>query len=193
MKTLVALLCTISALAGSVFSYKCISCMCRNSTTCLESETECLGDRCMAASQYYHLNRKELKSFYKGCANETLCEKKGSVIVKDGEFVFGTHCCTGELCNNQVYEIPKEDPTPNGVKCPVSMCLDTLEECKTDKKINCTGSMDRCIDYRATLRIFYGKDTKYSGKGCANSDLCRYNTDSNIGIDEMHRGYLKCY
>ncbi|KAM4015638.1 phospholipase A2 inhibitor and Ly6/PLAUR domain-containing protein-like [Anomaloglossus baeobatrachus] len=192
MKTLVALLCTISALAGSVFSYKCYSCMCRNSTKCQETVTECLGDRCMAASQYYYVNGKELKSFYKGCANETLCEKKGSGVIKNVKFFMETLCCIGELCNNQVYELPKEDPTPNGVECPFSFCLGTLEECKTDKKIKCTGSMDRCIDYRATLRIEYARDTNYSGKGCVNNDTCRYNIDSNIGLEEIHRGHLKC-
>ncbi|KAM4016854.1 uncharacterized protein ACNLHF_003004 isoform 2-T2 [Anomaloglossus baeobatrachus] len=52
MKSLVALLCTISAVVVSVFSYKCYSCISGNSTTCKESEVECLGDRCMTCSQF---------------------------------------------------------------------------------------------------------------------------------------------
>ncbi|XP_069598762.1 protein RoBo-1-like [Ranitomeya imitator] len=192
MKNLVTFLCMISALVGSVFSYKCNSCMCPNSTKCEVSETECLGDRCMIVSQYFCFGDKLFKSFYKGCANETLCGTKGTGSVEMMKFRFHVYCCTGDLCNNQEYEIFEEDPTPNGVKCPSCFRLGTLEECKTNKEMNCTGSMNRCVEYRAKIRNVDKTEEDYSFKGCINSDSCRYNFDSYVGMEEIQRVFLKC-
>ncbi|KAM4016140.1 phospholipase A2 inhibitor and Ly6/PLAUR domain-containing protein-like isoform 2-T2 [Anomaloglossus baeobatrachus] len=192
MKNLVILLCMISTIDISVFSYKCNFCWSPNSTTCEQSETECLGDQCMTVSQYYNLSGKIYNSMYKGCANKTLCGTKGFTTVENVKFQFKVNCCIGDSCNNEGYELPKDDPTPNGVKCPSAYCINTLEECKGDKEMNCTGSMDRCLDYRATVRSPYGTDTNYSAKGCANSDCCNYNFDSKIGFEEIHRVLLKC-
>ncbi|KAM4016938.1 uncharacterized protein ACNLHF_003094 [Anomaloglossus baeobatrachus] len=151
MKNLVALLCIISALVGSVFSYKCFSCFSPNSTTCNQSESECLGDRCMTASQYTFNGEVEFKSLIKACANETLCGIKGAIARENVKFRFFVHCCTGNLCNTDKYELQEEDPKPNGKKCPSAYCTNTLEDCKSDKEVNCTGSMDRCFDYRAEV------------------------------------------
>ncbi|KAM4015194.1 phospholipase A2 inhibitor NAI-like [Anomaloglossus baeobatrachus] len=181
-----------SSLVGSDSSYKCFSCWSYNSTTCNVSATECLGDRCMTASQYFNIGDKTFKSVYRGCANKTLCGTKGSGIVKNMKFRFYVFCCTGNLCNNQSYELPLDNLTINGVKCPTALCTGTLEECKSDKEVNCTGSMDQCMDYRAKLKNPDGTVEKYSAKGCVNSDCCRYNFGSNIGFEEIDREYLKC-
>ncbi|KAM4015892.1 phospholipase A2 inhibitor and Ly6/PLAUR domain-containing protein-like [Anomaloglossus baeobatrachus] len=192
MKNLVILLCVISAIVISVFSYKCHSCWSRNSTTCDVSETECLGDRCMTVCQYFKLDGYEFKSMLKGCANETMCGMNGSATAENTKFLFESHCCNGHLCNNQTYQSPEDNLTTNGVKCPLSMCPGTLEECKSEKEVNCTGSMDRCLDYRGTARDPYGKERKYSGKGCTNSVACEYNFASQILTEETHRVLLKC-
>ncbi|KAM4015639.1 phospholipase A2 inhibitor gamma subunit B-like isoform 1-T2 [Anomaloglossus baeobatrachus] len=193
MKNLVTLLYMISALVVSVFSYNCYSCSSRNSTTCNDTETECLGDRCMTAYQYVNLYEKKVNSIYNGCANESLCGAKGSGMVEHVKFKFFAHCCTGNLCNNQTYEPPEDDLTPNGLKCPYSFCIGTLKECKSDKEINCTGSMNQCLEYRATLRNPDGTIANYSAKGCTNSDACQYNFDSKIAFQEIHRALLKCW
>ncbi|KAM4015895.1 phospholipase A2 inhibitor 31 kDa subunit-like [Anomaloglossus baeobatrachus] len=192
MKNLATLLCIISALVISVFSYKCYSCWSRNSTTCQESEIECLGDRCMTCSQHFKLAGYEYKSIFKGCANETLCGAHGSGMAENTKYRFSSHCCNGHLCNNQTYKTLEDNFTTNGVQCPLSMCTETLEECKSDKVVNCTGSMDRCLDYRATIRDPYGRDRNYSCKGCINSDACEYNFDSKIVAEETRRVFLKC-
>ncbi|XP_075184768.1 phospholipase A2 inhibitor 31 kDa subunit-like [Anomaloglossus baeobatrachus] len=192
MKNLVALLCMISALVISVISFRCYSCLSRTSEKCNVSETECLGNRCMTACQYFYNGGKECKSIYKGCANDTLCGIKAEEIMENIRFRFHAICCTGELCNTAQYELAEEDPRPNGVICPNAYCNDTLEECKTEKTINCTGSMTRCVDYRGKVRNPDGKVQNYSIKGCVNSDCCRYSYDSNIVIEEMHRVLLKC-
>ncbi|KAM4015470.1 phospholipase A2 inhibitor and Ly6/PLAUR domain-containing protein-like [Anomaloglossus baeobatrachus] len=193
MKNLGALLCMISALVGSVFSYKCHSCYCRNSTTCNETEIECIGSQCMTACQYFNIGENNtFKTIYRGCANETLCGTKGSAMVTNMKFRFNVFCCTGHLCNNQSYELPAENVTINGVKCPSSLCMGTLEECKSDKEVNCTGSMDRCLDYRAKVINPVGVVEEYSNKGCVNSDCCLHNFGNTIGIQEIHREYLKC-
>ncbi|CAJ0947462.1 unnamed protein product [Ranitomeya imitator] len=134
---------------------------------------------------------KLFKSFYKGCANETLCGTKGTGSVEMMKFRFHVYCCTGDLCNNQEYEIFEEDPTPNGVKCPSCFRLGTLEECKTNKEMNCTGSMNRCVEYRAKIRNVDKTEEDYSFKGCINSDSCRYNFDSYVGMEEIQRVFLK--
>ncbi|KAM4016503.1 phospholipase A2 inhibitor and Ly6/PLAUR domain-containing protein-like isoform 2-T2 [Anomaloglossus baeobatrachus] len=152
MKNLVVLLCTISTLAISVFSYRCYSCSSTNSTECKASDTECLGHDCMTAFQHVNLDGKKYISMYKGCANETLCGALESLKVGNTTFEFLAHCCTGDLCNEEGYKLPPEDQTPNGVQCPSAFCTHSLKECQTNNIMNCTGSMVRCMDYRATVR-----------------------------------------
>ncbi|KAM4015089.1 phospholipase A2 inhibitor NAI-like [Anomaloglossus baeobatrachus] len=192
MKNLVALLCMISALVVLVSCFRCYSCESRNSTKCNVSDTECLGNRCMTVCQYFYSGGKEFKSIYRGCANDTLCGIKGEEMMENVKFRFHVTCCTGELCNTAQYKLFEEDPTPNGVICPSAYCNNTLEECKSDKNINCTGSMNKCVEYRAKVRNPDGTVEKYSFKGCVNSDCCRYNFDSNIALEEKHRVLLKC-
>ncbi|XP_075184252.1 phospholipase A2 inhibitor gamma subunit B-like [Anomaloglossus baeobatrachus] len=146
----------------------------------------------MTVCQYFHSGEKDYNSIYKGCANETLCASKGAEMMETIRFRFNAICCTGELCNTAQYEFAEEDPTPNGVMCPTAHCNDTLDECKTDKTITCTGSMDKCVEYRGKVHNPDGSVELYSAKGCANSDCCKYNFDTNIGIEKIHKVLVKC-
>ncbi|KAM4016850.1 phospholipase A2 inhibitor 31 kDa subunit-like [Anomaloglossus baeobatrachus] len=193
MKNLVALLCMISALAGSVFSYKCHFCYSPNSTTCNQTEIECIGGKCMTACQFFCNGKNTYKSIYKGCANDTLCGSNGIVIPhKDVKYRFHLNCCSGPLCNTDKYNFPKEDPAPNGKICPSAFCRGTLEKCEShNKTINCTGSMDRCVEYRGKVRNPDKSVVDYSLQGCVNSDGCN-NFDSAIGLEEQYRETLIC-
>ncbi|KAM4016263.1 phospholipase A2 inhibitor and Ly6/PLAUR domain-containing protein-like [Anomaloglossus baeobatrachus] len=195
MKNLVALLCMMSALVLSALSYKCYSSLCRKSTTCDGSEDECFGDRCMTMSQHLYLGEdgRDIKSILKGCANETVCRMKGSSNAKNFTFRNYVKCCDGNLCNTDDYDIPEEDPTPNGVKCPSAYCTGTVEECESNEEMDCTGSMDHCFDYREHVVDAGERDEKYSIKGCANSDACRYSFDNDVGFNVVEKKYGKCY
>ncbi|KAM4016852.1 phospholipase A2 inhibitor 31 kDa subunit-like [Anomaloglossus baeobatrachus] len=191
MKNLVVFLYVIFALVVSVLSYECYYVFSPNSTTSKESKIDCIGARCMTASQYAYNHGDNFRSLFKNCANESLCGSKGSLAVENLMFRFFVRCCNGSLCNTGKYELPEEDPTPNGVKCPSAYCMGNLEECKTEKEINCTGSMDRCFDFR-TEGKYPGEPTKnYSVKGCVNSDACRYNFNSALGVAENIK-FLRC-
>ncbi|KAM4016929.1 uncharacterized protein ACNLHF_003085 [Anomaloglossus baeobatrachus] len=192
MKNLVTLLCVISALVGSVFSCKCYSCQSKNSTKCAVTVTNCLSNRCMTASQFFNIDKNMFHSFYKGCANETLCETKGSLVAENRKYRFNAQCCTGHLCNRHRYKLPKKSFIPNGVKCPSAVCIGTLKECKSVRKIACTGSMTRCAHFRAILKNPYGQVQKLSFKGCTDNNTCKYNFDSHIGFEVLKREYLKC-
>ncbi|KAM4015054.1 uncharacterized protein ACNLHF_001742 [Anomaloglossus baeobatrachus] len=192
MKNLVAILYIVSALVVLVLSLNCYSGFSSKSTKYNESEIECMGDRCMAASQYIFINGSVFNSFLKGCANETMCGAKGSASVGSLRYRFNVNCCTGYLCNSGEYELPAEDPTPNGKKCPSAFCTGTLEECKSDKVMNCTGSMDQCYEYRADATVPGGREMKFSVKGCLNDDACKFNFDCAIGVSILQRKYLKC-
>ncbi|KAM4015056.1 phospholipase A2 inhibitor and Ly6/PLAUR domain-containing protein-like isoform 2-T2 [Anomaloglossus baeobatrachus] len=112
------------------------------------------------------------KEMYKSCANETLCGTKGAMVVGNSTLRFYASCCDGEFCNNKGYELLPENQTQNGVTCPSYLCFNTLDECKTDKMMNCTGSMNKCIEYRGSMVNPDGTFTNYSGKGCINDDAC---------------------
>ncbi|XP_075184724.1 uncharacterized protein LOC142256747 isoform X2 [Anomaloglossus baeobatrachus] len=184
MKNLVTLLCMISALVVSALTYKCYSGFSSNSTTCKESEVECLGNRCMTASQYVDRKGNVFKSILKSCANETFCGTNGSVAIKNAMYRFYVKCCTGHLCNTDGYELISEDPTPNGVKCPSAYFIGTFEKCNSTKEINCTGSMNRCFQYRGQAR--YPGDTwkNVSAKGCTNYIACKYNFKNIMAVPE---------
>ncbi|KAM4016418.1 phospholipase A2 inhibitor and Ly6/PLAUR domain-containing protein-like [Anomaloglossus baeobatrachus] len=203
MKNLVALLCMISAIVSSALSYKCCSCFSGNSTTCKESEIECLGNRCMTTSQYVVRNEDVFKSILKSCANETLCGTNGSVTIGHLKLRFYAKCCTGHLCNIGGYELPVEDPTLNGVKCPFAYCIGTFDECNSTKEMNCTGSMNRCFQFTGQMLLpdkqyvcpkgFYADTWKnVSGKGCTNDDACKYNFQNVIGVSERPGIEIKC-
>ncbi|KAM4016738.1 uncharacterized protein ACNLHF_002928 isoform 3-T3 [Anomaloglossus baeobatrachus] len=89
---------------GCVFSDKCYSCVSSNSTTCNQTEIECLGSRCMTASQYFILNGTLSESMFKGCANETMCKDNGMGKVKNTKYEFVSKCCSGTLCNKEKFE-----------------------------------------------------------------------------------------
>ncbi|KAM4015770.1 uncharacterized protein ACNLHF_002387 [Anomaloglossus baeobatrachus] len=192
MKNLLALLFMISAFVVSVFSYKCNSCFSRNSTTCNESQIECLGDRCMTASQFYDKEGDVYKSILKSCANETLCGTNGSVAIVNVIFRFYANCCTGNLCNTDGYNILAEDPTPNGVICPTAFCTDETKECTSDKLLNCTGSMKKCFKFRGKALDPSMAWENYSSKGCINDDACKVNFDTAIGVSEGQRQEFIC-
>ncbi|XP_073425939.1 phospholipase A2 inhibitor and Ly6/PLAUR domain-containing protein-like [Dendrobates tinctorius] len=192
MKNVVILLCIISALVGSVFSHRCMSGVAYNSTTCNVSEIECLAAGCMTVCQYFYVDGKIFKSIYKGCANESICGLQGSGFHERVIFRFNANCCTGNLCNTDGYDLPKDDPTPNGKLCPSAFCPDTVEECKGHHMVECTGAMDRCFEYRAEAIVFGGISKKYSVKGCINEAACKVNFDGCIAITEIKRNLLTC-
>ncbi|KAM4014906.1 phospholipase A2 inhibitor NAI-like [Anomaloglossus baeobatrachus] len=192
MKNLLALLFMISAFVVSVFSYKCYSCFSLNSTTCNESQIECLGDRCMTASQFYDREGDVFKSIFKSCANETLCGTNGSAASENVMFRFHANCCTGNLCNTDRYKI-LADPTPNGIKCKSAFCTGKIEECTSDKMMNCTGSMNKCFTFRGKTMDPDLVWNNVSAKGCINDDACKFSFDSAIGVSEGQRQEFICY
>ncbi|KAM4016947.1 uncharacterized protein ACNLHF_003102 [Anomaloglossus baeobatrachus] len=193
MKNLVALLCLISALVGSAVSSKCYYGFSPNSTTCNVSEIECLGDRCMTASQYSYNNGRVFNSIMKGCANETMCGAVGSASVGLLEYRFHMNCCNWSLCNTDGYNLPAEDPTPNNATCPSAYCVGNMDECKSDEVMNCIGSMDRCFEFRTDAKDPGGREFKLSLKGCINAVACKFNFDCAIGVAELKQKLVKCY
>ncbi|XP_069802891.1 phospholipase A2 inhibitor and Ly6/PLAUR domain-containing protein-like [Dendropsophus ebraccatus] len=180
------------ALLGSAFPHQCISCVAENSTVCQESEMECIGSRCMTASQHYKNGDKEFMSIYKGCDNETLCGVSGSVTEDpDVKIRACAACCSGDFCNNENFQRPEEDSTPNGVKCPSAYCAGTTDECESDKEIDCTGSEKQCYDYRGKVMNPDGNVGDYSSKGCINAPGCEHNFACLIKVKEIERK-LKC-
>nr|UGY75777.1 sodefrin precursor-like factor C [Plectrohyla sagorum] len=181
------------ALLGSAFPLNCLSCLSANSTVCEASEMDCPGSQCMTASQYYHNGDKTFNSMYKGCANESLCGLFGSLTQDpDVKIRVGAVCCSGEMCNIEVFNLPEEDTKPNGVKCPNSYCTGTTEECKSDKDIECTGSETKCIDYRGRVKNPDDSVEDYSAKGCINPEGCFYNFQILIKVEEIKGKLLKC-
>ncbi|KAM4016143.1 uncharacterized protein ACNLHF_002594 isoform 2-T2 [Anomaloglossus baeobatrachus] len=133
------------------------------------------------------------KSILKSCANETLCGAKGSALMEKAKYRFYMNCCTGNLCNTDGYGFPTEDPTPNGAKCPTGYCTGSLLECKKDKEMNCTGSMDQCFEYRGDAIDPGHRERTFSVKGCINTDSCKFNFDCAIGVSEVKKKFVNCY
>ncbi|XP_075697023.1 protein RoBo-1-like [Rhinoderma darwinii] len=181
------------ALLGSAFSHQCIYCLSTNSTVCNETEVECIGERCMTGSQYYHNDDKVFYSIYKGCANESLCGAMGS-MTRDFNVKIRIYasCCTGNKCNTDAFQLPAEDPKPNGVKCPSCYSKGTTKECTSTRPMKCTGSEKQCINYRGTVSNPDGSVEKYSVKSCINYDGCLNNFNCLIKVEEQNRVFLKC-
>ncbi|XP_056400087.1 phospholipase A2 inhibitor 31 kDa subunit-like [Hyla sarda] len=181
------------ALLGSAFPLKCISCLSKTSTECEgESEIECPGN-CMTGSQHFHNGDVDVKSLYKGCANESLCGLFGSLTQENDVTIrVNAVCCSGDKCNDDEFFLPKEDTEPNGLSCPNAYCKGTNEECESDQEIECKGSETQCVEYRGRVKNPDDSEDDYSAKGCINPDGCKFNFGILIAVEELERILLDC-
>ncbi|KAM4016049.1 uncharacterized protein ACNLHF_002545 isoform 1-T3 [Anomaloglossus baeobatrachus] len=193
MKNLVTLICVIFALVSSVFSYKCYSAFCYNATKCDLSEIESHGYPCRTTSQYDEFYGMIGRAILKGFTPEAACGIIGLAASLKYKIHFRVKCCFEDYCNTDGFCLPKEDTRPNGVKCPVAHCTGTLEECKTDQEMACTGSMNQCFEYREHLTNRGQRDGKYSMKGCANSVMCNLSFHNNFEPEVLKKRYGNCY
>ncbi|KAM4015195.1 uncharacterized protein ACNLHF_001842 [Anomaloglossus baeobatrachus] len=109
MKNLVALLCMVSALVGSVYSIKCYSCESRNSPTCDEKVINC-EHRCVTESTEYFKKKVLSMSIEKGCIDDytnEICGREIQMWDTRWRVKFISKCCDTNLCNTDGYAYEK--------------------------------------------------------------------------------------
>ncbi|KAM4016132.1 uncharacterized protein ACNLHF_002586 isoform 2-T2 [Anomaloglossus baeobatrachus] len=100
MKTLVALLCMVSALVGSVYSIKCYSCYSKNSPTCDD-------EKVINCEHKY----KDLSTVLrKGCITDYSninCGRTQLFWYPDRKYETFMSCCDRNLCNTEGFAYGK--------------------------------------------------------------------------------------
>ncbi|KAM4015473.1 uncharacterized protein ACNLHF_002143 [Anomaloglossus baeobatrachus] len=109
MKKLVALLCLISALVGSVFSIKCKYCE-GSSPNCKETVTDCPTDGCMTTSKWMFYYGEVEKFLLKGCKIANSCGMNISDESRTTMHKSIYTCCNGDMCNNGTYAFKEFEP-----------------------------------------------------------------------------------
>ncbi|XP_071969223.1 phospholipase A2 inhibitor NAI-like [Engystomops pustulosus] len=194
MKNLVFMTCVISALVVSVFSVKCYSCCSENNSTCKNvTVIDCIGDKCMTLSQNLFSGMNSVPAIFKGCAIDEMCENKARASGENLRYRLYASCCIEDLCNEDEYRLPADDPTPNGLECPTCYSINSTEECVSKKKINCTGNENQCFTYLGVIKDPGGSVLDYSLKGCANNFSCKVTATKHIGIIKLYGKGVSCY
>ncbi|KAM4016932.1 uncharacterized protein ACNLHF_003088 [Anomaloglossus baeobatrachus] len=109
MKNLVALLCMISALVGSVFSVKCKYCE-GSSPNCKETVIDCPTDGCMTTSEWMFFRGEVKKFLLKGCKIATYCGRNNSDVSGTIMLKSIDTCCNSDMCNNGTYAFKELEP-----------------------------------------------------------------------------------
>ncbi|KAM4016588.1 uncharacterized protein ACNLHF_002856 isoform 1-T3 [Anomaloglossus baeobatrachus] len=105
MKTLVALLCMVSVLVGSVYSVRCYFCVSKNSPTCDPTIIAC-KHRCMTQSTHNFNDKNVPMVLLKGCTTDNSainCGKKIEEKSSNGKSETFMSCCSRNLCNTDGY------------------------------------------------------------------------------------------
>ncbi|XP_066428744.1 phospholipase A2 inhibitor gamma subunit B-like [Eleutherodactylus coqui] len=189
-----AILIIFCSLLGSAFSFKCLACSSDTTQTCTGVPIDCPTDQCMTVSARSIYGTNNFASIYKSCANTALCGAEGSITENpELKIRVSVNCCQGTNCNTDLYNIPTENSTPNGVNCPSAYCEDTTEPCNTDlKMMACTGSETCCFDYRGKLKGPDKTVKDYSVKGCISPLACKCNFKCLPQMTEIERKSLEC-
>ncbi|KAM4014846.1 phospholipase A2 inhibitor 1-like [Anomaloglossus baeobatrachus] len=164
----------------------------RNSDTCEQEAIECpKGDRCITISEEY-CNHKTIRSIYKGCSGNIPCDEKP--YGKANNYVYlmvSTKCCDTDYCNNQSFEMPKDDE-PNGVVCPSCYEPNTVKECIPQNEMMCRGQDDNCVTFSGQFLEPDGFVACYSLKGCMSALGCKMDLSQLIGAQLLNQTIFKC-
>ncbi|KAM5132436.1 phospholipase A2 inhibitor gamma subunit B-like [Mantella aurantiaca] len=174
----------------------CYTCQASNSETCKHVEAKCPdGNSCMTVSEEYYTRGKTYHSVLKRCARNLPCN-----IQVYGNAGPGFHiksylkCCTGDLCNTDSYELPKNETKENsGILCPYCNKYDTLDGCNATKYTVCWGETDLCAIFRGTIKRPDGVLFNTSAQGCSSANACIYDYSEVASMKIVSFEENRCY
>ncbi|XP_078511643.1 phospholipase A2 inhibitor gamma subunit B-like [Lissotriton helveticus] len=176
MRSLLAVFGLLAAVLSEGYSLCCEKCISHDSTSCHGPIKGCKkgSNTCYQGFENNTLGDNIRLTAVKGCHNP---QEMPPILCKAPEHMFTNSYLIYRFvaeCGKGMGEL-KVTPLnliPNGKKCPDCFKVDTLEECKTDKLIECRGPETDCFNYQGTAERPGSGLMSYSFQGCSTPGLC---------------------
>ncbi|XP_078511642.1 phospholipase A2 inhibitor gamma subunit B-like [Lissotriton helveticus] len=157
-------------------SLSCGTCLGHGSPLCQGSIETCdkVDDTCMQGYENNTLDADTRLTAVKACHNP---QETPPFVCKASDHYFRSTNFTVRFvaeCGQEMgeFKVPPMNLTSNGKKCPDCFKEDTIEECKTDKLIECVGLQTDCLHFRGKAQRPGSDMTSYYLQGCATPNLC---------------------
>nr|XP_034980002.1 phospholipase A2 inhibitor 25 kDa subunit-like [Zootoca vivipara] len=192
--------CLLLALLPAVTSLTCSYCQ-QNTTSCNSQTNEVCGSNpsCVSGAMDNNIFPQYTVTPYQGCADSQRCHSGDySITSANGRYLqMKVFCCRTEKCNKEpVYVPPREDLSPNGLKCPACFGLTNFASkpmCRSHGTVSCVGNETKCIDYSSTAKFFFRFNKQLKLKGCATEDVCALNGKRfSYGLLSLAKIVTKC-
>ncbi|XP_075462387.1 phospholipase A2 inhibitor and Ly6/PLAUR domain-containing protein-like [Ascaphus truei] len=173
MRSLLQVLCVLSALVGTGYSLSCAVCVNMSGTSCTGPSMTCpAADVCISSYTVNTTRGTQSDFFARSCAPKNKCVMSGSISLPEVKIKLANSCCTSDNCTPSMPTLPADNNVKNGLTCPTCASANS-DNCHTPDTIECTGDEEWCL-----LRT-----TKISGsisslRGCATESICSIGRES---------------
>ncbi|XP_040183168.1 phospholipase A2 inhibitor subunit gamma B-like [Rana temporaria] len=174
---LIAVLCVLSALTATGYSFSCQLCVASDQTTCSGVNILCptnyvcgtkLSNMTISGTSTLTVNRL--------CSPPDQCNKSGSVTIPGGTVLVGMSCCYTSECNPPMPILSSmTDNSTNGITCRSCLTVNS-NECYNSNTIRCTGSETKCL--LQNTKITGTQPVTVAMRGCATEDICSFGSQS---------------
>ncbi|KAG8550000.1 hypothetical protein GDO81_029831 [Engystomops pustulosus] len=193
MRSFIISLTILCAISGADSDITCFQCLEKNSNDCEGKSVECPDStECYVKSEYYHAMDASYNTVEKGCNTGSPCDVSPYISnFFNKEIRMNVQCCRENNCNIGGFYIPPEPTEHYGRTC-TSCYEDGLEECVSDRKVQCLLEEDKCMKFIGTLRDPGGNVINRTFWGCASPLACEYKFGALIGLEEIDTKCLEC-
>ncbi|XP_075462395.1 phospholipase A2 inhibitor and Ly6/PLAUR domain-containing protein-like isoform X1 [Ascaphus truei] len=181
MRSLLQVLCVLSALVATGYSLSCTVCVSSSGSSCTGPSITCPDDNvCESSFTVLTAGGIETKIFTRNCEPQTRCGLKGSYTLPAYKTKMGSYCCATDNCTPGIPTLPADNSIKNGATCPTCTSANS-DYCYTSYTIECTGDEVWCL-LQSTITSGSISST-VAQRGCATATICNhgYHSASNIG------------
>ncbi|XP_075462401.1 phospholipase A2 inhibitor and Ly6/PLAUR domain-containing protein-like [Ascaphus truei] len=170
MRSLLQVLCVLSALVATGYSLSCTVCESSSGTSCTGLSINCTDAHvCMSSYTVLTAGGIETKIFTRNCEPQTRCGINGSITLPTYKSQMGSSCCTTDNCTPSIPTLPANNNTKNGVTCRTCISADS-DYCYTSDTVECTGDEKMCL--LQSTKISGSISRKVAIRGCATESIC---------------------
>ncbi|XP_018417674.1 PREDICTED: phospholipase A2 inhibitor 25 kDa subunit-like [Nanorana parkeri] len=145
MRSILELLCVLSAFTATGYSLTCKLCVGQGSSSCIGTSETCPPDHgCGAVHTVTKIDEKEMNIYLISCVPVKKCNTPGSISITNGKIRRGTSCCHTSNCIPPAPKLPADDKQANGLFCGTCV-TEASDNCSAEEMMECTGKEDMCL------------------------------------------------
>ncbi|XP_075047629.1 uncharacterized protein LOC142107885 [Mixophyes fleayi] len=175
MRTVLRIICIISASISSGNCIICVECSNNYGLDCVGNLVTC--GTCMT-NVTMEINGTENATYTvkKTCAlNLETCNVTYSLSSGNFKTNHMSSCCDTDYCNNNTAQVPPRNDTENGVECP-SCDQIYVDSCVVNGTVRCTGSETKCLKFTGQY-VMLETCQPNAFQGCVTENVCEHPDD----------------